>query len=149
MSMRTILDARVFSNGNGSRFLECQIFDGRWGYDWEYFEVEGNRFLAYADHQDARSSIDGTANISNISSFSPNAAAAVSKFFEADGNAYLAFANILGDSALCRWNARPFRNTGASRRGRTVVRGRDLGQGYLSYPHQFHRGDAGPAEKPT
>jgi hypothetical protein len=34
----------------GSRFEELQSLEGRWGYGWCPFEIDGQFFLAYADH---------------------------------------------------------------------------------------------------
>ena len=110
---------------NGSRFLEFQIFDGRWGYDWEYFELEGNRFLAYADHHDGSFIYRWNGEKFEYFQFLAQRGGRTFKFFEADGNAYLAFANILGDSALCRWNGKTFSQhqvlPGAAGRGFAVV----------------------------
>jgi len=102
MSMRTTLDARAFSNGTDPGFSRFRSSTGRWGYDWEYFEVEGNRFLAYADHHDGSFIYRWNGEKFEYLQFLAQRGGRTFKFFEADGNAYLAFANILSDSALCR-----------------------------------------------
>ena len=33
---------------NGTRFVEFQTLEGRWGYNWDFFVLDGERYLAYA-----------------------------------------------------------------------------------------------------
>lgn len=89
---------------DGTRFAPFQTLDGGWGYNWADFELEGERYLAYADH--TSDSIvyrwDGErfAAFQTIAEHGGRAFA----FFEADGAAWLAFAAIDGASTLFRWD---------------------------------------------
>jgi hypothetical protein len=88
--------------------VEFQTVDGPWGYNWQYFEQDGEKFLAYADHV--------TSSVLfrwNGSAFAPSQTFAsrggrAFKLFRADGKSWLAFANLLGDSVLYRWDAGTF-----------------------------------------
>jgi hypothetical protein len=93
---------------NGVNFTHFQTLDGSWGYNWEYFELAGERLLAYADHTSASYLYrwDGGRFIP-WQSFSDQGGRAF-LFFEADENAWLAFARIDGDSTLYRWYDREF-----------------------------------------
>lgn len=93
---------------NGSRFVEFQILDGRWGYNWAYFELDGQRLLGYADHVDGSVIYRWNGERFELLQLLAERGGRAFKFFEADGRGYLAFANILSDSALCRWNGRKF-----------------------------------------
>ena len=93
---------------NGSRFVEFQTLEGRWGYNWAFFELGGARFLAYADHTSLsllyRWNGERFAPFQNFSEQGGRAFA----FFEIDGGAWLTFANIAGDSLLYRWDGSQF-----------------------------------------
>lgn len=88
---------------NGERFEEFQVLDGRWGYNFESFEIAGQNFLAYADHVDPSLLLtwDGRA-FRAVQTFADKAGRCF-RFFEADGASYLAFANIQSQSTLYRW----------------------------------------------
>jgi EPTP domain len=93
---------------NGSRFVEFQTLEGRWGYNWDFFELEGERFLAYADHTSAsclyRWNGERFAVFQNFSEQGGRAFL----FFEAERSAWLAFANIAAESTLYRWDGSRF-----------------------------------------
>ncbi|HWJ34437.1 MAG TPA: hypothetical protein VNR70_04180 [Steroidobacteraceae bacterium] len=93
---------------DGTRFVEFQTLEGRWGYNWAYFELDGGRFLAYADHTSASSLYrwDGERFVVS-QNFSEQGGRAF-QFFEADQSAWLAFANIAGESILYRWDGGQF-----------------------------------------
>ena len=93
---------------NGMQFVEFQIFDGRWGYNWASFAIGGRHFLAYADHAGPSCLFewDGAA-FSPIQEFAPSGGRAY-KYFEADGEIWLAFANLPGESVLFRWDGSRF-----------------------------------------
>jgi EPTP domain-containing protein len=93
---------------NGERFEDFQTLDGRWGYNFESFEIAGQSFLAYADHVDESVLLawDGSA-FRPVQSFARQAGRCF-RFFEADGARYLAFANIQGNSTLYRWEVGEF-----------------------------------------
>ena len=93
---------------NGTAFVEFQIFDGRWGYNFEFFVWQGRKFLCYADHVSASQILvwDGQrfAPFQNLAAHGGRAFA----FFEAEGQGWLAFANIFGESLLYRWDGERF-----------------------------------------
>jgi hypothetical protein len=93
---------------DGDRFAEFQTLDGPWGYNWQYFEQDGQHFLAYADHVVPSVLLrwNGTAFIPS-QEFAPRGGRAF-KLFRADGATYLAFANLLGASMLYRWQEGAF-----------------------------------------
>jgi hypothetical protein len=89
---------------DGARFVEFQTLDGPWGYNWQFFELEGEKFLAYADHVTASVLLRW-----NGAAFAPSQKFAARggrafKIFRADGKSWLAFANLLGESMLYRWD---------------------------------------------
>ncbi|HTA99231.1 MAG TPA: hypothetical protein VK804_02030 [Bradyrhizobium sp.] len=93
---------------NGRQFENFQTLDGRWGYNWESFEIAGQIFLAYADHvgESVLLAWDGS-SFARLQSFAAKGGRCF-RYFMADGEHYLAFANIQGDSTLYRWNGRAF-----------------------------------------
>jgi hypothetical protein len=93
---------------NGVRFVEFQVLQGSWGYNWTYFELDGSRYLAYADHTSASSLYrwDGQQFVV-LQDFSDRGGRAF-LFFQADQRAWLAFANIDGESVLYGWNGSLF-----------------------------------------
>ncbi|HEY2684647.1 MAG TPA: hypothetical protein VGI93_14115 [Steroidobacteraceae bacterium] len=93
---------------NGARFEDFQTLDGRWGYNFESFQIGRQTFLAYADHVDESVLLawDGSA-FQPVQSFAKQAGRCF-RFFEAGGTGYLAFANIQGNSMLYRWEGAGF-----------------------------------------
>jgi len=88
---------------NGERFEVFQSIESAWGYNWAYFEVGGERLLAYADH-----AMPSRLLRWNGSAFEPlqdldGTTGRAFCFFEAQGQAWLAFANLHGDTLLYRW----------------------------------------------
>jgi len=100
-------ESRIYE-WDGSRFVERQVLDGKWGYNWESFDIDGEHFLCYADHVGDSLVLkwDGTSFVP-FQSFSPSAGRCF-RFFEVKGERYLAFANIQGDSQLYRWDGGRF-----------------------------------------
>ena len=99
--------SRIFE-WNGSQFVDFQALEGRWGYNWESFQIDGRTFLAYADHVG-----DSLLLLWNGSTFAPfqtfaKKAGRCFRFFTISGRHYLAFANIQGDSTLHAWNGTAF-----------------------------------------
>jgi hypothetical protein len=93
---------------NGTRFAEFQTLDGSWGYNWAYFELDGGRYLAYADHTSASSLYRWNGErFVLLQNFADHGGRAY-MFFEADERAWLAFANIAGESTLYVWNGGEF-----------------------------------------
>jgi hypothetical protein len=93
---------------DGRQFVEFQALDGQWGYNWDFFEVDGKRLLAYADHvRPSKLLIWNGASFSPFQEFSPTGGRAF-HFFRADGQGWLAFANLTGESLLYRWSGERF-----------------------------------------
>lgn len=93
---------------DGARFVTFQTLEGGWGYNWEFFEHEGQRFLAYADHTSPSRLYRWTDGaFVPFQDFAHQCGRAF-RFFESDGGAWLAFANIAGDSVLHRWDGTRF-----------------------------------------
>lgn len=92
----------------GERFEDFQVFEGRWGYNWAYFELGGDRFLAYADHTSPSGLYrwDGE-RFTEFQTLADHGGRAFA-FFEQDNQAWLAFAAIDGDTTLYRWNGHEF-----------------------------------------
>jgi hypothetical protein len=93
---------------NGRRFEDFQSLQGRWGYNWESFDIAGQSFLAYADHvgESVLLAWNGS-TFAPLQSFSQKGGRCF-RYFTADGEHYLAFANIQGDSTLYRWGGKDF-----------------------------------------
>lgn len=89
---------------NGERFVEFQVIDSVWGYNFAFFEIGAQRFLAYADHV-APSRVmlwSGT----RFEDFQPleGKTGRAFQFFEHGGEAWLAFACLHDDTVLLRWS---------------------------------------------
>jgi hypothetical protein len=100
-------NSRIYA-WNGRQFEDFQTLEGRWGYNWESFDIDGQSFLAYADHVG-----DSTLLTWDGSSFAPlqtfsKKGGRCFRYFSVDGGHYLAFANIQGDSTLYRWGGKEF-----------------------------------------
>ncbi|HEY2401261.1 MAG TPA: hypothetical protein VGI23_12970 [Steroidobacteraceae bacterium] len=93
---------------DGACFREFQVLQGRWGYGFSYFEIDGAHYLAYADHTSPSLLYrwDGRA-FSPLQSFSAQGGRAF-RVFAADNIWWLAFANISGGSTLYRWDEGQF-----------------------------------------
>jgi len=93
---------------DGAGFRDFQVLEGRWGYGFCYFEIESDRFLAYADHVGASLLYRwGGQLFVPLQSFAAQGGRAF-RFFCTDNAAWLAFANITGESTLYRWDGRQF-----------------------------------------
>jgi hypothetical protein len=93
---------------DGERFVEFQTVDGPWGYNWQYFEQDGEKYLAYADHVTASVLFRWDGSVFAPSQEFASRGGRAFKLFRADGKSWLAFANLLGESVLYRWDARTF-----------------------------------------
>lgn len=93
---------------DGSHFVDFQTLDGKWGYNWESFQIGEESFLCYADHvgDSLVMKWDGLSFVP-FQTFSASAGRCF-RFFEVDGERYLAFANIQGESSLFRWDGAAF-----------------------------------------
>lgn len=93
---------------DGNRFAPFQTLEGGWGYNWEYFELDGQRFLGYADHTSSSGLLAWNGeSFAPFQAFSPQGGRTF-KFFRADGEAWLAFANLPAESFLYRWQSDRF-----------------------------------------
>ena len=92
----------------GDRFEQFQVLEGKWGYNWHFFEVGGERFLAYADHTSPSLVYrwDGASFIP-FQTFSEQTGRAFTTFAQ-DGHFYLIHAAIQGDTTLYRWEDQVF-----------------------------------------
>jgi len=92
----------------GDKFEEFQRIPSAWGYNWLFFEHEGERFLAYADH------IEGSSILRwNGGQFEPFQALEEKTgrafcFFENGGKAWFAFACLHDDTVLYAWDGDRF-----------------------------------------
>ncbi len=100
-------ESRIYE-WDGSCFVAFQALDGKWGYNWESFDIDDEHFLCYADHVGDSMVLrwDG-ASFVPFQSFAPSGGRCF-RFFEAEGGRYLAFANIQGESLLYRWDSQEF-----------------------------------------
>jgi hypothetical protein len=88
---------------NGASFVPFQTVHSGWGYNWAYFELGGERFLAHADH-----AVPSQVLRWNGERFEPfqeldGKTGRAFCFFETLGQAWLAFANLHHDTLLYRW----------------------------------------------
>lgn len=93
---------------NGERFEPFQTVPSAWGYNWAFFEVGGERLLAYADH-----AVPSQLLRWNGERFEPfqqldGKTGRAFCFFETEGAAWLAFANLHHDTLLYRWEGGHF-----------------------------------------
>jgi hypothetical protein len=97
----------IFERVNRS-WREFQVLRGPWGYNWADFEIDGQRFLAYADHVTPSLIYrwDGESFVP-YQSFA-EATGRVFRYFRHEGADWLAFAAIAGPSTLYRWNGELF-----------------------------------------
>jgi hypothetical protein len=92
----------------GSGFKELQVLEGRWGYGWCPFELDGQFFLAYADHLE-RSVIYRWTGVrfEQFQVIAGGGGRAFAFFRQAD-HAWLAFANLQSGVDLYRWDGAAF-----------------------------------------
>ena len=93
---------------DGTQFAPFQTLEGKWGYNWHFFERDGQRFLAYADHTSPSRVYrwDGEAFVP-FQAFSETSGRAFATF-ERDGGFYLLHAAIDRDTTLHRWDGQSF-----------------------------------------
>lgn len=93
---------------NGERFAEFQQIESAWGYNWAFFEIGDERFLAHADHVVPSRILRW--NGSQFSDFQllDGKTGRAFQFFQAEGESWLAFACLHDDSVLLRWDGQRF-----------------------------------------
>ena len=100
-------ESRIYE-WDGSSFAELQTLEGKWGYNWEFFHIDEEYFLCYADHVgDSMVLKWNGASFEPFQTFSPSAGRCF-RFLEINGERYLVFANIQADSSLYRWDGERF-----------------------------------------
>ncbi|MDB5856789.1 MAG: hypothetical protein JWQ76_478, partial [Ramlibacter sp.] len=99
--------SRIFE-WDGARFVPFQSIASAWGYNWCFFGVDGQHFLAYADH--ALPSVllrwDGE-RFAPFQSFEGRSGRAFCHL-RAAGQDWLAFANLFQDTVMHRWDGQRF-----------------------------------------
>jgi hypothetical protein len=93
---------------DGTRFAEFQVLDGRWGYNWTFFELGAMRLLAYADHVGASGVLrwDGRQFVP-FQEIGAKAGRAFA-YFADGGDAWLIYGPIFGETTLHRWDGERF-----------------------------------------
>jgi hypothetical protein len=93
---------------DGVKFEEFQRIKSAWGYNWTYFELEGQQFLAYADHIEGSQILRWSGvEFESFQSLEEKTGRAFC-FFETQGQAWFAFACLHDDTVLYRWNGNKF-----------------------------------------
>lgn len=91
---------------NGAQFVAFQTLSASqsaWGYNWQHVEINGQHFLAYADHIAPSHLLRWTGvRFDDFQQFEEKSGRAFC-FFEQEQQHWLVFANLLGDSFLYRW----------------------------------------------
>jgi hypothetical protein len=93
---------------DGAAFADFQTMPGRWGYAFHAFEIQGEHYLAYADHLE-RSVVYRWEN-SRYEEFHalPGGGGRAFALFRLGGTAYLAYANIQRGVEIHRFDAGRF-----------------------------------------
>jgi hypothetical protein len=106
LDVRHPATSRIFE-WEGTRFVEFQVLDGAWGYNFTHFRLHGTDMLAYADHAGASMLYrwEGS-RFAPFQDFGPHGRAFA--YFESSGESWLAFAPIVGESVLYRWDGATF-----------------------------------------
>ena len=93
---------------DGGRFQEAQVLEGRWGYGWCPFELDGEFFLAYADHLERSVIYRWTGGRFDQFQVIAGGGGRAFAFFRQAQQAWLAFANLQRGVELYRWNGSEF-----------------------------------------
>ncbi|WP_298624650.1 hypothetical protein [uncultured Legionella sp.] len=93
---------------NGERFQPFQKISSQWGYSFQFFRLNGENYLAYADHlkQSTLYRWDG-AQFKEYQVF-PGDGGRSFEAFTIGNKHYLAYANIKSDSIIYQWNGKQF-----------------------------------------
>ncbi|MEV7682823.1 hypothetical protein AB0O64_30385 [Streptomyces sp. NPDC088341] len=93
---------------DGERFVHLQDVDSLWGYNWHAFTLDGNHFLAYADH--VRPSVLLRWNGERFAPYQELADRHGRAFadFTVDGTTYLLVARLQSLSQVLRWDGGKF-----------------------------------------
>lgn len=89
---------------DGAAFKEFQVIPSAWGYNWHYFSMRGDHYLAYADHVLPSVVLRWTGKgFEPFQTFAGKGGRAF-RYFEAESQAFLVFASILEKTVLYRWS---------------------------------------------
>lgn len=92
----------------GGTLKPFQTLPGRWGYNFAYHEVDGERLLAYADHTSPSLLYRWDGERFAEHQLLVERGGRALRFFAQDGATWLAVAAIDGESVLHRWEAGRF-----------------------------------------
>lgn len=92
----------------GGELRLLQTLEGRWGYNWTAFEIDGRHFLAYADHVGASEILewDG-ARFAPFQTLEGKTGRAF-QFMNISGDIQLSYARIAADTVALRWSGARF-----------------------------------------
>jgi hypothetical protein len=93
---------------DGQAFVNRQTFPGRWGYGWQAFSLQGNDFLAYADHLEQSVLYRWSGDRFEEFQTFPGGGGRAFRFFNAAGSAWLGFANLQQGTGIHRWDGKRF-----------------------------------------
>lgn len=101
-------DSTIFE-WDGNAFSPFQTVQSAWGYNFQYFELSGAHFLAYADFVEPSILLQWNGDrFVHFQSF-PAKGGRAFLFFQVESNSYLALADIQGDSIIYQWDSESFR----------------------------------------
>ncbi len=101
------LPSRIY-RWDGARFAHFQDVDSQWAYNWHAFTVDGDHFLAHADHLRPSVLYRWTGGKFEAHQDLADRQGRAFAHFTAEGQAYLLVARLQGESALLRWDGRRF-----------------------------------------
>ncbi|QNK69288.1 hypothetical protein H7F35_06170 [Variovorax sp. PAMC26660] len=93
---------------NGERFVEFQQVESAWGYNFAFFRIDGQCFLAYADHVAPSRILRWNGERFEDFQLLDGKTGRAFQFFEAEGQAWLAFACLHDNTVLLRWDGNRF-----------------------------------------
>ncbi|MCX8570754.1 hypothetical protein [Aminobacter sp. MET-1] len=93
---------------NGTSFELLQTLEGPWGYNWRHFTIEGQHFLAYADHVEASRILRWDGKRFELFQTLEGKTGRAFEVMQVDGQIQLAFATIAGDTTVLQWNGQAF-----------------------------------------
>ncbi|MDB5859388.1 MAG: hypothetical protein JWQ76_3077 [Ramlibacter sp.] len=92
----------------GTRFEEFQRVRSAWGYNWLFFELAGESFLAYADHVESSRILRWTGKEFEEFQQLDGKSGRAFCFFEHGGADWLVFACLHDETTLYAWNGERF-----------------------------------------
>ena len=87
---------------DGAKFKAFQEVESLWGYNWSYFNSQGEHLLAYADHKAPSRLLRWTGQAFETLQVLNGDSGRAFCPFTIDGSDYLAFARLSGDTVLLR-----------------------------------------------